>query len=62
MSVKHLTVVTARATRAIMARKALLNLLTYLFLNFLDITHVKSKWCSKRQLHIAHLYVACLAR
>ena len=38
MSIKHQKVV---AARAIGVQEALLNLLTYLLLNFLEISHVK---------------------
>ena len=41
MSIKHPKLVAARAACAIGAHKALLNLLTYFRLNFLEITHVK---------------------
>ena len=41
MSLKHPIVVAARAARAIGAHKVLFNLLTYLFLTFLEITQVK---------------------
>ena len=41
MSIKHPNVVAARAVSAIGAQETLFNLLTYLLLNFLEITHVK---------------------
>ena len=41
MSIKHPKVVAARAARAIGAHETPFNLLTYLLLNFLEITHVK---------------------
>ena len=41
MSIKHPKVVAARAARAIGVHEALFNLLSYLLLNFLEITHMK---------------------
>ena len=44
MSIKYRVVakvVAARAARAIVAHKTMFNLLTYLLLNILEITHVK---------------------
>ena len=41
MTIKHPKVVAARAARAIGAHEALLNFLTCLLLNFLEVTHVR---------------------
>ena len=65
MSIKHPKVVAGRAACAIGAHEALLNLLTYLLLNFLEITHVKiiiySGAVNPNTPH-SPLYVACLTR